>query len=102
MKQLYVIDYENARWCGGQLNCVVWADSEDEAILRAEEHMDQEQRELFSGDMDDEEDEEADNDVQYTVNSVELLKGSTCEEYYADEKQRAYFYPCVNEEDAPE
>ncbi len=100
MKQLYVIEYENAHWCGGQLHCVVWADSEDQAQDIAGYFMDETQYDLFSDHYED--DPDADDGGCYsTVNSVELLEDSDIKEFYADPEQRAAFYPCVNEEDMP-
>ncbi len=92
MKQLYVIDYENAHWCGGQLHCVVWAESEYEAEELASYFMFETQYELFSSEYE----EEASDECVYTVNSVELLEGSEHEVYYNDPIQRKNFYPCVN------
>lgn len=93
-KQLYIIEYESAHWCGGASHCVVWATSEDEARDIADPFMDEMMRELFSSEHEDE--PEVDEDPAHSVNSVELLEGSEYEEYYADEQQRRNFYPCVN------
>jgi len=94
MKQLYVIDYESSQWCGGQLHCVVWAESEDDAEMEASMWMEESQRELFSSEYDDEECN--DEECAYTVISVELMVGSDNEQYYNMSDQRAAFYPCVN------
>lgn len=96
MKQLYILDYENSVWCGGQLHCVAWAYNEDDAEGKASEHMEQEQRELFS----EEYDMGDDSEPAYVVNTIQLLEGSEFEEYYADPVQRLNFYPCVNPADA--
>ena len=98
MKQLYIISYESAHWCGGQSNCVVWANNEDEAQELAVFHMDEMMQELFSSEY--EEDPELQDDIIHVVNEVQLLVDSEFEEYYADPVQRANFYPCVNPEDA--
>ena len=92
-KQLYIIEYESARWCGGASHCVVWAISEDEAALDADAFMEESMLELFS---DEDSDEEETGDVAHVVNWVKLMQGSGFEEYYADEQQRRHFYPCVN------
>lgn len=99
MKQLYIIEYESAHWCGGVSHCVAWAESEEEAQDAAEEHMETEMRELFSDQIEEEIEEngeEFDSEPMSTVNWVKPLVGSDHEEYYADENQRNNFYPCVN------
>ena len=53
-KQLYIIDYDNAHWCGGNLNVVVWARDEDHAVEVAEWFMDEQQRELFLAEFEEE------------------------------------------------
>lgn len=96
-KQLYIIDYENAHWCGGQLHVCVWAESEDEAEMLAEGHMESEQRELFSHEYEDDE-FAADLDQAYTVNNVSVLNASNeYWEYYQDAYQRAAFYPTIGD-----
>lgn len=40
-KQLWVIDYECAHWCGGQSHCLVWAEDEDVARDEADVFMDE-------------------------------------------------------------
>ncbi len=92
-KQLYIIEYDNSRWCGGTLHCVAWATSTDDAEDEASNFMDSSQYELFSDSYEEEENEE---ECYYTVNSVELLIGSEYEQYYNDPQQRHAFYPCVN------
>lgn len=106
-KQLWIIEYENAHWCGGELHCVVWAEDETEAEDLAAEHMEQEQRELFDDhyspswdDGDDHDLQDMDNEQAYSVVSVEPLIGSEFEVYYNDPVQRENFYPCVNPENA--
>lgn len=94
----YLIDYENAHWCGGQLNVVVNAESESEALQKAEYHMEACQRELFAHEYEeDEEDEETcgafDDECAYAVNSVEILdEDNEYWRFYKDPSQ-AEFYP---------
>lgn len=101
-KQLYIIDYECAHWCGGSSNVVVWAEDEDHAQLLAEDHMEEAMRELFSDEYNeswDEEDESGDydNECAYTVNSVETLgPGHDNWEFYLDPGQSS-FYPVIGE-----
>lgn len=97
-KQLYLIDYENAQWCGGQLNVVVWAQDADEAALLAEDHMTEVQRQLFADEYEDYAEEYGEDDESpVSVNSVEPF-GPKHEqwEFYLDPSQ-AEFYPVVGE-----
>ncbi len=96
MQELYIIEYENAQWCGGTLHCVVWAEDETEAEDLASEHMEQEQRELYSDHYDDADGGGYDDESAFSVTLVQPLKGSEYEEFYADSVQRANFYPLVN------
>ncbi len=94
MKQLYVIEYESFQWCGGDLCCVVWADSELDAEIKDSDWMEETQRELFSSEYNSEECD--DEECAYTVNYVQLMAGSEFEQYYNMPDQRVAFYPCVN------
>ena len=98
MKQLYVINYQNPHWCGGQSSCVAWAENPDQAVTAANDHMEEDMRELFSQEY--EEESKFEEESAYTVDSVDLLVGSRFEEWYNDGDQRNAFYPCVNPEDA--
>lgn len=92
---LWLIDYDNAHWCGGQMNVVVRADSADEALYLAEVHMEENQRELFADEY-HEEGDDYDNECSYFVNSVELFDENHEEwQYYMDPVQRDNFYPLV-------
>lgn len=96
MKQLYIIDYENAHWCGGQLNVCVWATDPEDARIEASDHMEQEQRELFSDQY--EEEPEYSDDSAVSINSVEVFDETHPEWiYYNDPGQRAAFYPTIGE-----
>lgn len=90
MKQIYIITYENANWCGGELHCLVEAISVDDAEMLAADYMDTVQRELFS-----DEDDENQEDITYTVNKTEILADSEFEKYASDPTQQS-FYPKVN------
>lgn len=95
-KQLYLIDYECAHWCGGPSNVVVWAEGEDDAREVASYHMEEEMRELFS---DEYEDEEHDDESSVSVISVEEF-GPDHEEwkFFLDPSQ-SQFYPIIGEPD---
>jgi hypothetical protein len=97
-KQLYIIQYNSAHWCGGESHCVVWAYNADEAVLEASDFMEDNMRELFSSEYDDEFDEENeagayDDEQAYTVDWCELLTPEHEHwEYYVNLTQ-ADFYP---------
>lgn len=93
MKQIYIITYDNAQWCGGELYCLVEATDETEAEEVAGQWMWESQIELFADHYEDEPLE--DGDVPVGNVFVELLEGSDYEEYAADPSQ-ASFYPKVN------
>lgn len=92
-KELYIIEYESMHWCGGGSHCLVWAESGDEAIELASDHMEESMRELFSDEI---EEDDLDAEMQATVNSVELVIGSTYEKYVRDPSQQTNFYPLIN------
>jgi hypothetical protein len=101
-KQLYIIDYENAHWCGGGLHVCVWAEDARSAHEEASIHMDEEQRELFSSEIEEavEEDERFDDGYMYAINSIEVLNEQhEFWAYYQDEQQRAAFYPTIGSPD---
>lgn len=93
MKQIYIITYENAQWCGGQLYCLVLATNEEEAHEKASLFMEETQLELFASEYDDEPLEEGDSAIGYC--EVELLSESSHAEYAKDSSQES-FYPKVN------
>lgn len=66
----YLIEFENAHWCGGQSHVIVCAEDHTNAEIRASEHMHAYQTDLFS---DEYEEIESDDECAYTVLSVELL-----------------------------
>ena len=89
----YLIDYENAHWCGGQLYVVVNANSATEAEIKAESWMEETQRELFSDEYEDDSDGDFSDECSYTVNSVEEFDEThECWQYYKDPSQSS-FYP---------
>jgi hypothetical protein len=100
MKNLYIIDYENAHWCGGQLHVVVWAYSPAHAEILVSDWMEETQRELFADEYGESvsEDEEFADERAYTVNSVSILDiNNEHWEFYNDPSQES-FYPVVNNE----
>ena len=103
-KQLFIIDYECAHWCGGSSNVVVWAEDEEHAKFLAEYHMEDAMRDLFSDEYNDVYDEELDagdydNESAVTVNSVEAFgPGHDNWEFYLDAGQ-SEFYPVIGEPD---
>lgn len=91
----YLIDYENAHWCGGQLYVVVNAKNEYEAQEKAAQHMEECQRELFADEY--EEDEEScgdfDDECVYVVNSIEILDEDNEYWPFYNDPSQAEFYP---------
>lgn len=94
----YLINYENAHWCGGELEVVVNASSALEAVGKAEMFMEETQRELFSDHYEDEFENEGGSyfdEQAYTVISVEVFdKNHPQWEFYQDPSQ-SEFYPEV-------
>lgn len=70
-KQLYIINYENAIWCGGSGTVLVWATSEFDAEYAASEHMREAQEEMFGHNSYDDEDEQPNDQV--SIISTELF-----------------------------
>lgn len=97
-KQLYIIEYESAHWCGGVSHCVVWAHDDCEAQLEASDFMEDSMRELFSDEYHDEYNEETETDFYgdeqaYTVNwCARLTAAHEHWQYYTDPTQTE-FYP---------
>lgn len=100
MKQLYIIYFESANYCGYGEHVVVWASDEQEAEKKAESYMDDIMYEQdYEEYLKENDGEEA--DIWYVVKTVELLVDSGSYKFYKDPEQRAAFYPCLNPEDAP-
>lgn len=97
-KKLFLIDYEGSQWCGGRSHCVVLAENDVDAELAAVEHMDAEMRELFSSEYEDDLNEggTADEDIAYSVNSIEEFGPEHDQwQWFMDKVQRENFYPCI-------
>ncbi len=95
-KQLYLIDYENAHWCGGQLNVCVWAEDEDDARCIASDHMEEMQYELFADEYAEEGDDSLSDESAVSINSVELFDENHEQwQFYLKPDQRASFYPTM-------
>lgn len=92
----YIIDYENAHWCGGQLFVIVNASSPDEAETLAENWMIETQLELFSDEYNDDEDGDFSEECPYIVNSIEVLDESNEYWKYYKDPDQASFYPEIN------
>ena len=93
MNQIYIITYDNAQYCGGELYCLVSAASEFVAEDIAANHMEEAQLELYADHYEDKLLEEGDTSVGNVC--VELLSESDHSVYAADPSQ-ASFYPKVN------
>lgn len=91
-KPLYLIKYENAHWCGGGMQVVVVAESCDEAVYLAEDHMWQCQAELFSSEY---EEDPCVDECNYVIESVEPFGPEHEEWQYFQDPSQAEFYPVV-------
>jgi hypothetical protein len=87
----YIIDYENAHWCGGQLHVVVSAMDEVDALTKAEYWMEETQRELFADEYF--EDGDYNDESAVVINSVNILDASN--EHWEDycNPSQSSFYP---------
>ncbi len=99
MKTRFLIDYENAHWCGGQLNVVVWANDEEDARDVASDHMEEEQRALFEDHYNNpDEDEDYSDESAVSITSVEEFNETHDQwEFFMNPSQRAAFYPEVGQ-----
>jgi len=89
--KLYLIEYSNAQYCGGDLTCVARGRSSAEALEYAAGFMENAQRELFFDSY--EEDGEDPDDMCYVVDSCEeFTPAHPYWRYYQDPSQ-AEFYP---------
>jgi hypothetical protein len=93
-KELYVVEFESANYCGAPEYCRVWADSEDEAMFQAE---------MYAEDFycEQDEDQYMDENKEYPdcwahMCSAVLQEGSEYEEFIADPVQANTYYPIVN------
>jgi hypothetical protein len=80
MTKRFLINYDNSIWCGGDLNVVVYADSADEALYKAEDHMEEAQRELFSDEI-----SEGYLEEEFFTNVI------SCEELNEDHEEWSYY-----------
>ena len=95
-KELHVVYFESANYCGAGEHCLVWATSEDDALENdsvmafAEDFYRDQDEEQF---MEEHEDEELDEVVWASIMSATKLEGSKFEEYVAKQPD---LYPEVN------
>jgi hypothetical protein len=95
-KQLYIIEYQSAHWCGASDNVLVWAFSENCAEVQAEGHMSEHLLELYSDEYEEIDDAYTD-ECPYTVVSIEPF--NEAHEYwgYFCDPSQAEFYPVIGE-----
>lgn len=94
----FLIEYENAHWCGASgTYCVVNAKDADEAVIIASDHMEQEMRDLFSSEYEDEDEGwQYDDESAVSVTNVEEFDDThEAWNWYLDPVQ-SQFYPEVN------
>ncbi len=93
----WLINYDCAHWCGGDSKCVVEAETEDEAVILAEDFMNTEMRELFSDEYNDQSDEDSYEDFSdeqaYNVISVEPFDEAHEEWVFYKDSEQSQFYP---------
>lgn len=96
-KEIYIVTFSSANYCGAPEYCAVMATSEFDAMSNsgvldyAEDFYREQDEEQFL-----EENENEEPDMGYaTIESAVRLIGSDFEEFYANEKQRFAFYPMV-------
>jgi len=97
MKQLYIIEYESAHWCGGGSTVLVWAEDTEMALVFAEGHMDEAMRELFSDEYNDEEGGEYEQECAYAVNTIEVFDEKHEQWKFFCDPSQAEFYPVIGE-----
>lgn len=91
----FLIEYENAHWCGASGTfCVVNANSADEAVMIASDHMEEEMRELFAEEYSEEDPHEDESAVSVTY-VEEFDETNENWKWYQDPTQ-SQFYPEVN------
>ena len=94
-KEIYIVEFSSANYCGAPSHCAVMASSSEEAIEKAtdwaEEYYCEQDREQLEeeGHLCD------DYDAYAAMGEAVPLIGSEFEEYYADEDQRNAYYPMV-------
>lgn len=96
-KEIYIVTFSSANYCGAPEYCAVMAVSEQDAmsndavLAHAEDFYREQDEEHYR-----EENDGEDSEYGYsTIDGAVALVGSDFEEYYADEQQRATFYPMV-------
>lgn len=95
-KEIYIVTISSANYCGAEDHCAVWACSEEDAMELAQEYAEEYYYEQDSDQyMEENDGEEADGGYG-NVNCAVALKGSSFEEFYADEAQRNAYYPLIN------
>ncbi len=99
MDKLYLITYESAHWCGASdTKVVVYAESEEDALTKAEDHMEESMWEMFADEYSDDGEEfgEFTDESKVSVTHVEEFTPQHEEwKYYIDEIQ-SQFYPLIN------
>jgi hypothetical protein len=99
MTKLWLIEYESSQWCGGSSHVVVRAETSEEAEIKAEYHMADAMRELFSdeyADLIEEEGEDADQDCPYTINTTEEFDETHESWQFFQMSSQSEFYPIID------
>lgn len=99
--KLWLIDYESSQWCGGQSYVVVHAETANEALWKAEPHMEEAMRELFADEYaehaldEDGMENELDDECAYAVNSIEQFDETHEQWEFFKNPSQAIYYPVI-------
>jgi predicted glycosyl hydrolase (DUF1957 family) len=95
-KQLFLITYESAHWCGASdTKVVVWAEDGVDAIFKASDHMEDEMWELFADEyMDDGSEDRPEDSLVHVIEVVEFTPSHEEWKYFLDPSQ-VRFYPVI-------
>lgn len=93
MKEIYIVEFSSANYCGAPEHCAVMAESEWDAMSN-KAVLDYAANFYYEQDSEQNDGEEPEGGYAQ-IDSAIALVGSDFEEYYADETQRNAFYPMV-------
>ena len=95
-KQLFLITYESAHWCGASdTKVVVYAESSGDALIKASDHMEEEMWELFADEYMDDGLEDRPEDSLVSVSNVEEFDQNHEEWKYFKDPSQSQFYPVI-------
>ena len=101
-KELYVVEFESANYCGAGEYCLVWASNEKDAEDAASAHAEEFYYEQDSEQWEEENEGESDEDVTWAnMKSAYPLASDEAEDVrkYLLDPTQVRFYPIVNTND---